>query len=101
MEWNCVIDGRILKEKHEKLVFELSEAYDALYGLKEKVTLLPGIWKGSAIAAFVDAFTGEWEKGEECFREMGRMLDALVKAEQAFQRCEEKQISEIVNSWNY
>lgn len=97
MEWNCVIDGRILKEKHEKLVVELSEVYDALYGLKEKVALLPGIWKGNAIIAFGNAFCGEWEKSEECMKEIGRLLDVLVKTEQSFQKCEEKSISEIVN----
>lgn len=96
MEWNFVIDGRILKEKHESLISELSQVYDALYGLKEKVTLLPGIWKGRAIAAFVDSFSGEWEKCEECLKEMGSLFDALVKAEQAFQKCEEKSISEIL-----
>lgn len=96
MEWNCVIDGRILKEKHESLVSELSEAYDALYGLKEKVTLLPGIWKGDAIIAFADAFSEEWEKGHACMTEIGRLLDMLIKAEQAFQKCEEKSISELI-----
>lgn len=96
MEWNFVIDGRILKEKHESLISELSEAYDALYGLKEKVTLLPGIWKGSAISAFVDSFSGEWVNCEDCFKEMGKLFDALLKAEQVFQNCEEKSISEIL-----
>lgn len=96
MEWNCVIDGRVLKEKHENLISDLSEAYDTMYGLKEKVTLLPGIWKGSAIAAFVNSFSEEWEKGEECLKEIGGLLDTLVKTEQEFQKCEGKNISEIV-----
>lgn len=96
MEWNFAIDGRILKEKHESLISELSEAYDALYGLKEKVTLLPGIWKGNAIAAFANSFSGEWENCEECLKEIGSLFDALLKSEQAFQKCEEKSISEIL-----
>ena len=96
MEWNCVIDGRVLKAKHESLISDLSEAYNAMYGLKEKVTLLLGIWKGSAIAAFVNSFFKEWENGEACLKEIGGLLDALAKTEQEFQKCEGKNISEIV-----
>lgn len=96
MEWDFVVDGVELKGRHEKLISELSLAYDALYGLKEKMMLLPDVWKGQAMNTFADAFTAKWEESEQCLKEMNGLFETLVKAEKALRDCEEKQISQMI-----
>lgn len=96
MEWDLIADSGALKKKHERMVSELSEAYDALYGVKEKAGYLSGQWKGRAEEVFESAFLEEWQKTEVCLREIGKLLSTLVKAERTIRHCEEKTIPGIL-----
>ena len=87
-EWDLVIMADKLKEKQLNMQRAHTMVTDALYGIRDELVVIRGIWRGSASDEFHAAAFGKWEEACDISQKTGKLIASFAVAEKAMECCE-------------